>query len=101
MLITDGHALLDHAFHTTETNAKFILDQLTNSLRPSITQMVNIIRCLCTIINHDHPTHQTDDVPLGNHPVGDRYAVMQLEFLVTFIKSNAFKVVMTTVKHRL
>ena len=63
--------------------------------------MINIIRFLGAIVDHDHAAHQAYEIPLGDHAVGDRHIVMQVEFLIELIAPHAFKVIMALVKQLL
>ncbi len=98
VLIADGHALFDHAFHTAQANAQLVLDELANGFYAAVAQMVNIIRRNHAVVDLDHPLHQAHDVPLGDHAMVAGHDFVQVQLLVELVAANALQVVMARVK---
>ncbi len=98
-LVADRHALFDDALHTTQTDAQFVLDQLTHRLDAAIAQMIDIIGRLNAVVDLDHAAQQADYVVLCDSSMRD--GDIQIKFLIQFVAADALEVIVPLVEQLL
>ncbi len=63
--------------------------------------MINIIGIRSAIVDHDHAPQQVDDIPLGDHAMGHRHMLIQVQLLIELVTPNFFQVIMALIKELL
>jgi len=76
VLVADGHALLDDAFHAPQADAQLVLNQLAHRLGAAVAQVIDIIWVLYPIINQNHAPNQANDIPFSDRPVGNAHSIV-------------------------
>jgi hypothetical protein len=94
--LADAHALTDDAFHATEADTQFLLDELTHGLDATVAQVVDVVRILQAVVEADEVIDQGDEVSLGDDAHGERH--VQAEALVELVAADALQVVAPGVK---
>ena len=70
--VADGHALSHNPLHTQQPHPQLILDQLANGFYTPVSQVINIVRTIDAIVDHDYAGHDSGKIICRQSPLADR-----------------------------
>src|SRR5262249_57252470 len=89
--IDRGHAFLDRALHTQQTDAILIFHQLADRPHPAIAEMIDVIDLARAVAQIDERADHRDDVVATKHP--HRIGRVEIETHVHLYAAYSRKVV--------
>ncbi len=97
--LLNAHALLDHALHTQQANAKLRLNQLTHAAHAAIAQVVDIVLAPMAVIQRNQAANDIHQVILRQSTLALRHR--QVHLAIELIAAHAAQIVTPGIKEHI